>query len=125
MKITGFTPQIFTKDEKPILQLFEDLGFERQHTKEDIGELNVTGIQMKNADGFRVDLSQTDGLPVQSMTGIRMNVDDFDEAYRLLISHGFQNFYGDRTVETKSSRSAVMVSPSGTVINLVHHIKSK
>lgn len=54
---------------------------------------------------------------------IRMNVDNFEEAYQLLLSHGFKNFYGDETVGTSSSKSAIMISPSGFVINLVQHIK--
>lgn len=57
------------------------------------------------------------------IAAIRMNVDDFDEAYRLLAEHGFKNFYGDRVVENPSSRSAVMLAPSGFAINLVQHIR--
>lgn len=44
-------------------------------------------------------------------------------AYELLTAHGFKNFCGDQTVGTKSSESAIMISPSGFVINLVQHIK--
>lgn len=54
-----------------------------------------------------------------------MNVDSFDEAYETLTAHGFKNFYGDNTVETKSFRSALMISPSGFAINLVQHIKDR
>lgn len=123
MKITTFNPQIITKNAESAVRLFEALGFQRHHTKEDIGELGVTGIRMKNADGFYVDVSQTDVIPVEALTAIRMNVDNFDEAYQLLIAHGFKNFYGDRSVEDPTSRSAVMGSPNGFVINLVQHIR--
>ena len=57
------------------------------------------------------------------LTAIRMNVDNFGEAYELLTAHGFKNFYGDQTVDTNSSESAIMISPSGFVINLIQHIK--
>jgi len=60
----------------------------------------------------------------RDLMAIRMNVDNFVEAYELLIAHGFRNFYGDQTVGTKSSESAIMISPSGFVINLVQHNKS-
>jgi hypothetical protein len=50
-----------------------------------------------------------------------MNVDDFDEACKMLQEHGYRNYYGDKTVETKSSRSALMISPSGFAINLIQH----
>ena len=57
------------------------------------------------------------------MVAIRMNVDDFDEAFEKLISLGFKNIYGDQKVSTKSSKSAMMISESGFAINLIQHIK--
>ena len=98
MKITTFNPQIITKNAEPLVKLFEELGFEKKHNKVDIGEMNVRGIQM-------------------------INVDDFDEAYQMLIDKGFKNFYGDKLAETPTSKSAVMFSPSGFSVNLVKHIK--
>ena len=77
---------------------------------------------MKHPDGFMVDVSSHPQIP-QDMTLIRMNVDDFSEAYDILIRHGFKNTRGDGTVETGYSRSATMVSPSGFTIVLVEHIK--
>lgn len=123
MKITTFNPQIVTKDAESAVRLFEGLGFERRHMQEGIGELDVTGIRMKDAAGHCLDVSQTDALPGQDMTAIRMNVDDFDEAYQLLLSRGFKNIYGDHTARTETARSAMMISPSGFAINLVKHIK--
>lgn len=123
MKITTFNPQIITKDADAIVRLFEELGFHRRHTKEEIGELGVTGIRMKDDNGFYLDISQSDRLPVDCIEAIRMNVDDFDEAYRLLTDRGFKNFYGDRVVENPTSKSAVMIAPSGFVINLIQHIR--
>ena len=57
------------------------------------------------------------------MAYIWIYVDNFGEAYELLKSHGFKNFYGDQTVAMKSSESTIMISPSGFAINLVQHIK--
>ena len=123
MQITTFNPQIITKDAEAVVQLFETLGFQRRHTKEDIGELDVTGIRMKDANGFYLDISQSDHLPADCIQAIRMNVDDFNEAYRLLTDRGFKNFYGDRVVENPSSRSAMMIAPTGFIVNLVQHIR--
>ena len=123
MKITTFNPQIICKNAEPIVKLFEELGFEKRHRQEEIGELGVTGIRMKSADGFYLDISETDVLPQQTVTAIRMNVDDFEEAYNLLLSRGFKNVYGDRTVTTGTARSAVMISPSGFAVNLIQHIQ--
>ena len=123
MKITTFNPQIITKDAAPIVQLFEELGFEKRHDQEGIGELNVEGIRMKDLNGFYVDVSQPE-LPLErDVATIRMNVDDFDEAYQLLLSKGFRNYYGDRIVETRTSKSALMIAPSGFSINLIQHIR--
>ena len=57
------------------------------------------------------------------MTVIRMNVRDFEEAYDFLVSKGFKNAAGDEVTETPSSRSALMVSPSGFAISLSYHIR--
>lgn len=123
MKITTFNPQIITKDAELIVRVFEALGFEKQHNPSGIGELNVEGIRMKDANGFSLDISMPNIQLPQDVAAIRMNVDDFDEAYKLLTEHGFKNFYGENTANTKSFKSAMMFSPSGFAINLVQHIK--
>lgn len=123
MKITTFNPQIITNDAEQLVQLFEALGFEKRHDQENIGELSVEGIRMKDANGFHMDISQPDMEVPKDLVAIRMNVDDFDEAYQLLLSHGFKNFYGEKTVRTRTSQSAFLISPSGFAINLIHHIK--
>ena len=125
MKITTFNPQIITKNAEPVVKLFEELGFVKRHDQKDIGELNVEGIRMRDENGFYIDISQTDSemLPAEAMVSIRMNVDDFDEAYEMFISRGFKNIYVDHAIETKTSRSALMISPSGFSVNLIQHIK--
>lgn len=123
MKITTFNPQIITKNAEPLVKLFEELGFEKRHNKENIGEMNVTGIRMKDANGFYLDISEVDSPAPQDLVSIRMNVDNFEEAYELLTANGFKNFYGDKQAVTPSSKSAIMISPSGFTINLVQHIK--
>ena len=123
MKITTFNPQIITNDTEKLVKLFEELGFEKRHQKEAIGENNVVGIRMKDANGFCLDISDPKIDLPQDIASIRMNVDNFDEACEILKKHGFKNFYGDKTVDTPSSRSAVMIAPTGYTINLVEHIK--
>jgi glutaminase len=121
MKISAFNPLIVTKDAKAVTELFEALGFEHAHTKTGINE-TVTNYDMKNPDGFRVDIAQVDQLP-QEMTVIRMTVRDFDEAYNFLTEHGFKNAQGEKVTETGSSKATLMVSPSGFAISLAQHIK--
>ena len=124
MKITTFNPQIVSKDPESVIKLFEELGFEKRHTKEGIGKLDATACRMKDASGFHIDIVNTSLQLPQDIVTIRMNVDDFDEAYKLLREHGFKNALGDdRIAETGSSRNAVMSSPSGFKLTLIQHIK--
>lgn len=122
MKITTFNPHIITGDAEPVTELFEALGFERRHMK-DVDELESNDIRMKDAGGFHIDISETDVLGGGDRVAIRMNVDDFDEAYRLLTERGFKNLYGRQIVETETSRSAMLMMPSGIAINLIYHKK--
>ena len=123
MKITTFNPQIITKDAESVVKLFEEIGFEKRHNPKEIGELNVDAVRMKNESGFYVDISQPDVNLPRDVVAIRMNVDDFYEAYNLLKGKGFRNFYDDEIIERDSSVSALMISPSGFAINLIQHIK--
>jgi adenylate cyclase class IV len=124
MKITTFNPQIVTKDPESVTKLFEELGFEKRHTKEEIGKLNATAYRMKDANGFYIDIAKASLQLPQDIVTIRINVDDFDEAYKMFREHGFKNALGDdRIAETGSSRNAVMSSPSGFKVTLIQHIK--
>ncbi len=79
---------------------------------------------MKDSNGFHVDIVQAT-VP-QDMTTIRMNVEDFDEAFDLLTAHGFKNAQqGDKISESPTSKGTSMVSPSGFMIGLSHHFKRK
>ena len=122
MKITSFNPLIVTKDAEAAIALFEELGFERRHTKEGIGENNVTDVRMKDANGFHVDVSQGDG----EWTMIRMNVDNLEEAIAFFEARGFhkaQHAVANKTIDTGSSRFNIMVSPSGFIFAVSQHIK--
>ena len=122
MKITSFNPLIVTKDSESAIALFEELGFVRRHTKEGIGEDNVTDVRMKDANGFHVDVSQGTG----EWTMIRMNVDNLDEAVAFLEARGFhkaRHAVANKTIDTGSSRINIMVSPTGFIFSVSQHIK--
>ena len=122
MKITSINPLITTKDPASAIKLFEELGFERRHTKEGIGINNVTDVRMKDANGFHVDVSQGSG----EWTMIRMNVDDLEEAVAFLEARGFHKAKHEAakdTVDTGSSRFNIMVSASGFIFAVSQHTK--
>lgn len=124
MKITSFNPLILTKDAESKIRLFEELGFEKRHSITiDESGTDITTVRMKNADGFCVDISQSDEMQ-QDMMMIRMNVSDFDEAYQFLLSRGFQNPRGEEhQIETRTNKSACLIAPSGFAFSLCQHIK--
>ena len=124
MKITSFNPLIVTEDAEPVVKLFEELGFERRHSKDGIGINNVTDIRMKDANGFHVDITQGSG----EWTMIRMNVDDLEEALEILEARGFhraRHAAANDTIDTGSSRINIMVSPSGYIFAVSQHSKDQ
>ena len=122
MKITSFNPLIITKNAAETVKLFEELGFEVRHTKTGINDDDTTAIDMKNADGFHVTVTNTENIP-QDICSIRMNVRDFDEAFEFLKSKGFKNAQGDKVTDTGTSKATMMVSPSGFTISISEHIR--
>ena len=125
MQITTFNPSIVTKDPESVIALFEALGFERRHTKTGINDSDISNVRMRytGEDGkvFHVDIASA---PVpQDITSIRMNIRDFDEAYQFLEARGFKNAQGDKITNTSSSKSTMMVSPTGFPLNISEHIK--
>jgi len=123
MKITSFNPMILTPKADDVIKLFEELGFEKHHSPTvDTGKSMVTSTRMKDANGFAIDIAGVASLP-QDMPIIRMNVDDFDEAFAMLTAKGFKSSGSGQAVETESNRSALMVSPSGFAFDLCQHIK--
>ena len=125
MTITSFNPLIVTKDAEAAIALFEALGFERRHMKTGINDEDISSVRMRyeNEDGkvFHVDIAQAP--TPQDITTIRMNIRDFDEAYKLLEEKGFKNAQGDKITNTGSSKSTMMISPSGFPINITEHIR--
>ena len=126
MTITSFNPLIVTKDAEATIALFEALGFERRHMKTGINDKDITSVRMRytGEDGkvFHVDVTSA---PVErDITTIRMNIRDFDEAYRMLEEKGFKNAQGDKITNTGSSKSTMMVSPSGFSISIAEHIRN-
>ena len=123
MKITSFNPMLLTPKADDVIKLFEELGFEKTHSPTvDTGKSLVTSTRMKDPNGFSIDIAGIDSLP-QDFPIIRMNVDDFDEAFEFLSSRGFTHKGGAKVVETKTNKSAMMTAPSGFAFDLCQHIK--
>ena len=125
MKITAFNPIIATKDPENVIKVFKTLGFEIVHQKENVDNKGITDVRMKDENGFHVDVTSA-GKEIQNPKdemAIRINVDDFDNAYTSLMNLGFVNILGDHIIETETSKEAIMFAPSGFGIRLTYHIK--
>ena len=124
MKITTFNPAIITKEAESTMKVFEELGFEQTHNKAENNDVEFSAHRMKDANGFHVDVVEVPVIP-QTYTCIRINVDNYDEAYEFFISRGFREARGFAPSTTKSSKYAYLVSPSGFIIDICEHIKKK
>lgn len=123
MEITSFSPMIMSNDADSVGEVFEALGFVKQHEKKDATEAKDGGFRMKDAAGHGVSIAQVNKMP-QDMVTIQMNVRDFDETMGLLAAHGFKNMSGEgNIIDTGSSKTAVMIAPSGFAINVVYHVR--
>ena len=127
MKITSFNPSIVTEDIEAVVSLFEALGFEKKHNPTGTSALGneYVSYRMTDANGFAVDVSKSTAPQGQDLTAIRMNVDDFDEAYDFLIARGFKNAQGGTVTDTGSAKACILCSSSGFSINLIQHIKNR
>ena len=125
MKITSFNPLICTRHAEDVVKLFEALGFEMAHTKENLNGEDIFEYRMKDVNGNHVDVSSAgDRMPMPNdLTVIRINVDDFDEAMEFFTNRGFFNPLGNRTLDGGTSKDAILLSPSGFGIRLIQHIK--
>ena len=117
MKITTFNPSIITKEAEPVIKLFEELGFEQTHNKAENVDVQFSAHRMKDANGFHVDVVEVPVIP-QTYSTIRINVDDYDEAYEFFMSRGFREAKGFAPSTTASSKYAYLVSPSGYIIDV-------
>ena len=125
MKITTFNPLIVTAQSDDVIKLFEELGFEVRHVKKDLDSTASKDVRMRDANGNHIDIVQVDQVP-RDITQIRMNVDNFEEAYDLLSSHGFKSTRSDGSISEDSAGKGVgMISPSGFMIAVAKHIKKE
>ena len=125
MKITTFNPMILTANPEETVKLFESLGFEKRHTKTEINDEDISSTTMKytTEDGKEFYMTISEAPVPQDMASIRMNVRNFDEAYKQFLDNGFKNAQGDRITETGSSKSTMLIAPSGFTITVTEHIR--
>ena len=124
MKITNFSPLIISPNYEEVMAVFEALGFEKQHLKTNVEGGRNDSVTMKNENGDYVTVAK--GLEHQNdLTSIRINVDDFNEAYQFFMNHGFTDSRGGTVTTTRSSLDTLLISPSGFTVTISQHTKSE
>ena len=122
MKITGFRPMIVTKDQENVTKMFEELGFERAHTKTNVEDGANPTIALKDSNNNRIVVSYSENMP-KDLPCISINVDNFQEAYDFFIARGFVDPRGGKVTDTGTSKATLLFSPSGLGVNISEHIK--
>lgn len=131
MIITGFNPQIISKDPEATIALFEKLGFVRTHNKAETTDIAFSCVRMKrmkdgsDTEAFRIDIvsSPATSKLERDLITIRINVDNFEEACEIFKAHGYEERPTFGTMGTGSSKYTYFRSPTGTVIDVCQHIK--
>ena len=115
MNITGVCPLIVTKDYESVREVFEDIGFEKCTSNVNINDGDNECFMMKDAGENCVHIVSSETI-LQDFSGVSIIVDDHQEAYDLLITHGFIGSYGNIAADAVFSKSSMLFAPSGFVI---------
>lgn len=119
MQIKTFYPAIFSTDAEAAVKSLETFGFSTAHDVEAASQFKNELIVMKDGDGHRADVIGLKQAP-RSFVGVRVNVSDFDETYAELSAQGYKP-YNSEKVDSKLSRSALMMSPEGIPYIIIEH----
>lgn len=125
MKITSFNPMIITNRAEEVLKAFEQWGFNKKHapTLTMASGTEFTDYRLQSEEGFYMDVAAIDMPLPMEVPAIRINVDDFDEAYRMLTEVGYKPTHEGAFMENEHSKSVALVGPIGFTIYLVQHKK--
>lgn len=122
MKVTDYYPIFYTEDiEAEVKRFTEYFGFVVKH-RPNIEFLDY--VVMENDKNRRIDIVCSH-FPADSFKegflGMRVNVDDFDEAVSYFKEQGYEIF--GTAHETDSSITALLTKGDGTYMVLFHHKK--
>ena len=111
MKVTGINPVFAVKDFEETLPIYEALGFKVIHKNP--GLKGCMYYVLADEEDHRFDVAlQPDVDPETDITQmLRINVDDFDEAYKLFTDKGFTSKRGVH--DTDSFTCVSLTDPTG------------
>ncbi|MBP9989315.1 MAG: hypothetical protein KBT46_07435 [Ruminococcus sp.] len=119
MKIRYSSPIVFTNDSSEIIAQMEAVGFKVTHKKENAGGTNVTFISMKDNNDHPMMIAENARFTTP-FSGIRLNVDDFEEALAKFTAMGYINLQAGAT-DTGTSHATLLRSPEGIFVSIGEH----
>lgn len=123
MKITSINPVIISADADEIISFYEkNFGFRVIHKGSLISTANPTETirVLENEDGHRLDVIRLDSK-TSTEHGLRINVDDFDEALSIYKAEGFSIMSGP--VVSNTSKRVLITKRNGAPLLLMQHLK--
>ncbi len=123
MKITSINPVIISAYADQIISFYEkNFGFRVIHRGSLISTTNPveTVRVLENKDGHRLDIIRLDSKTATEH-GLRINVDDFEEALALYKAEGFSIMYGPTVTET--SKRVLLSKHGDAPLLLMQHLK--
>lgn len=121
MNIHYTSPIVFTSDSSKIIAQMEAIGFKVTHKKENAGGTNVAFISMKDANNHPMMIAENARFTTP-FAGIRINVENFDEALKEFTALGYMNLQQGAT-DTGTSRATLLRSPEGIFVSIGEHTK--
>ena len=119
MEITYTSPIVFTSDSSKIISQMEAIGFKVTHKKENAGGTGVVFISMKDSNNHPMMIAENARFTTP-FSGIRINVDNFDEALKELTALGYMNLQQGAT-DTGTSHATLLRSPEGIFVSIGEH----
>ena len=119
MKVSGIYPVFTSADIEREVKGYESLGFKTKHHLHETEQVEIYVMETEN--GSRLDLLNIVGAKPGCL-GVRINVDDLEEAVKLYRSLGFTG--GEKVFETSSNKITEMRAPHNDAMYIVvQHVK--
>lgn len=123
MKIKSFYPLIFTTDAKTTMKNLETFGFTPAHNREGSTDVGYALHVLKDNAEHRVDVLESTVIP-RNFVGVRVNVDDYDEAVSELKAQGYTPVRTDGIVGP-ASHTVMLRSPQNILYMIMEHTTRK
>ena len=119
MKVSGIYPVFTSVDIEKEVEGYKSIGYKQVHHLNETEQVEIYVMETEN--GSRVDILKIAGAQ-PGRIGVRINVDNLEEAVALYRGLGFTG--GDKVFETRTNKITEMHAPHNDAMYIiVQHIK--